>query len=139
MAEANPHADSKPSSAAGLTHEREHESLARGRAPKAYNLRDKSFEVVRMLRALAEDDASADKHESEFTLEFEQPALLTLGVCYEHNGRFSGGAYLPVVSRCEEFRDSFKLELGPDHYVLYNAPRPRRAGARRARKGQFRG
>ncbi len=34
VAEANPHADTKLSSAAGLTQEREHESLARGRAPK---------------------------------------------------------------------------------------------------------
>jgi ParB family chromosome partitioning protein len=72
---------------------------------KAHNLRDKAFEVIRMLRALVADAASARRHESEFGLEFEQPALLTLGVCYEQNGRFSGGAYMPVVSRCEAFLD----------------------------------
>jgi ParB family chromosome partitioning protein len=72
---------------------------------KAHNLRDKALEVIRMLRALAADPASAARHETEFTLEFEQPALIPLGICYEQNGRFSGGAYMPVVSRCEAFRD----------------------------------
>jgi ParB family chromosome partitioning protein len=70
---------------------------------KAHNLRDKALEVVRMLRALV-DTPAGDKHETEFVLEFEAPALLTLGICYEHNGRFSGGAYMPVVSRCDAFR-----------------------------------
>jgi len=70
---------------------------------KAHNLRDKALEVVRMLHALVEDPATAGKRETDYTLEFEQPALLTLGLCYEKNGRFSGGAYMPVVSRCEEF------------------------------------
>jgi ParB family chromosome partitioning protein len=70
---------------------------------KAHNLRDKALEVIRMLRALAADPRSARKQEGDFSLEFEQPALLTLGLCYEQNGRFSGGAYMPVVSRCEAF------------------------------------
>jgi ParB family chromosome partitioning protein len=72
---------------------------------KAHNLRDKALEVVRMFHALAEDDANAGRKETDFVLEFEQPALITLGLCYEANGRFSGGAYMPVVSKCEEFRD----------------------------------
>jgi ParB family chromosome partitioning protein len=71
---------------------------------KAHNLRDKALEVVRMAHALAEDGANASRLETDFVLEFEQPSYLTLGLCYERNGRFSGGAYLPVVSRCEEFR-----------------------------------
>jgi ParB family chromosome partitioning protein len=71
---------------------------------KAHNLRDKALEVVRMLRALVETPAAARK-ETEFSLEFEAPALLTLGMCYEQNGRFSGGAYMPVVSRCDAFRE----------------------------------
>jgi ParB family transcriptional regulator, chromosome partitioning protein len=70
---------------------------------KAHNLRDKALEVVRMARALVEDPAAAGKSENEYQLEFEQPALLTMGLCYEKNGRFSGGAYMPVVARCEEF------------------------------------
>ncbi len=87
---------------------------------KAHNLRDKALEVVRMLRALVADRGAADKRESDFTLEFEQPALLTLGICYEQNGRFSGGAYMPVVSRCEAFREEpLKVAL---------AERERRAG-----------
>jgi ParB family chromosome partitioning protein len=67
---------------------------------KAHNLREKSLEVIRMARALAELDP---RPESDFALEFEEPAYLTLGICYERNGRFSGGAYQPVVRRVEAF------------------------------------
>ena len=72
---------------------------------KAHNLRDKSLEVVRMVRALVADPATASRPESELTLELEQPSFLTIGICYEQNGRFSGGAYLPVVNKCEEWSD----------------------------------
>jgi ParB family chromosome partitioning protein len=39
-------------------------------------------------------------------LEFEEPALITLGLCYEERPRFSGGAYHPVLKRVEEFLKS---------------------------------
>ena len=69
---------------------------------KAHNLRDKSLEVIRMARGLA--DVSNEK-ESSYAFEFEEPSYLTIGMCYEENGRFSGGAYLPVVKRCDAFLD----------------------------------
>ena len=28
---------------------------------------------------------------------------MTLGLCYQQNGRFSGGAYHPVLKRCDRF------------------------------------
>jgi ParB family chromosome partitioning protein len=68
---------------------------------KAHNIREKALEVIRMARALAM--THADRPESEFALEFEEPALLTLGCCYERNGRFAGGAYNPVLRRVERF------------------------------------
>jgi ParB family chromosome partitioning protein len=67
---------------------------------KAHNLKEKALEVIRMARALAED---TDKTEADFALEFEEPVLLTLGPCYEKNGRFSGGAYRPALVRVETF------------------------------------
>lgn len=72
---------------------------------KAHNLRDKSLEVVRMVRALVDDPVQAARPEADYQLELEQPSYLTIGVCYERNGRFSGGAYLPVASRCEAWSD----------------------------------
>jgi ParB family chromosome partitioning protein len=72
---------------------------------KAHNLKDKSLEVVRMARALAADPASAKKPERDWAFEFEEPSYLTIGLCYEANGRFSGGAYQPAVKRCEAFLD----------------------------------
>lgn len=72
---------------------------------KAHNLRDKSLEVVRMVRALVADGQSGKRPYSDFQLELESPAFLTIGICYEQNGRYSGGAYLSVVNKCEEWSD----------------------------------
>jgi ParB family chromosome partitioning protein len=67
---------------------------------KAHNLREKSLEVIRMYRALA---AESPKSERDFAFEFEEPAYLTMGLCYENKPRFSGGAYQPVLRRVEDF------------------------------------
>ena len=67
---------------------------------KAHNLREKSLEVIRMARALAERDPRKEK---EFVLEFEEPAFLTLGLCYEKRGRFSGGAYHSILKKVDGF------------------------------------
>jgi ParB family chromosome partitioning protein len=67
---------------------------------KAHNLREKSLEVIRMARDLAGKDSLAEK---DYALEFEEAAFLTLGMCYEKNGRFAGGAYHPVLKRVDTF------------------------------------
>jgi ParB family chromosome partitioning protein len=67
---------------------------------KAHNLREKSLEVIRMARDLAPRD---DRTEEDYALEFEEAAYLTLGVCYEQNGRFAGGAYHPLLKRIDAF------------------------------------
>jgi ParB family chromosome partitioning protein len=67
---------------------------------KAHNLREKALEVIRMARDLAQgDDATEREHE----LVFEDPVFLTLGACYEKNGRFAGSVYQSVLRRIEEF------------------------------------
>jgi ParB family chromosome partitioning protein len=71
---------------------------------KAHNLREKSLETIRMARALAADNG--DEPETAFAFEFEQPAFLTLGVCYEERPRFSGGAYQSILRRVDEFLDA---------------------------------
>jgi ParB family chromosome partitioning protein len=67
---------------------------------KAHNLRERALEVVRLAEALAALD---DRPEKEFAIEFEEAALVTLGMCYQQNGRFAGGAYHPVLKRCDKF------------------------------------
>jgi ParB family chromosome partitioning protein len=69
---------------------------------KAHNLREKSLEAIRMARDLAATSRGA---ESTFAFEFEQPAFLTLGACYEERPRLSGGAYQPILRRVDEFLD----------------------------------
>jgi len=66
---------------------------------KAHNLKDKALEVIRMARAIAADGRS----ESDVAFELEQASLVTIGICYEKNPRFSGGAYNSVVTKCESF------------------------------------
>jgi ParB family transcriptional regulator, chromosome partitioning protein len=36
-------------------------------------------------------------------LEFEEPALVTLGFAYEERGRLSGGAYAPILRKVDAF------------------------------------
>ena len=67
---------------------------------KAHNLRERALEVVRLAEALAALD---DRPEREFAIEFEEAPLVTLGLCYQQNGRFSGGVYHPVLKRCDRF------------------------------------
>jgi ParB family chromosome partitioning protein len=70
---------------------------------KTHNLKERSLEVVRIYRGLLEEDGSKD--ESGFAFYLEDAALVTIGVCYEENGRFAGGAYHPILRRLETFRD----------------------------------
>jgi ParB family transcriptional regulator, chromosome partitioning protein len=69
---------------------------------KAHNLREKSLETIRMARALAK---RSDADEASFAFEFEQPAFLTLGTCYEERPRLSGGAYQSILRRVDVFLD----------------------------------
>jgi len=83
---------------------------------KAHNLKDKALEVIRMARALAETQPG--RVERDFAFEFEQAGLITMGICYEKAPRFSGGAYMPVVSKCETFSDlplAKSLEVRDEH------------------------
>lgn len=71
---------------------------------KAHNLKERALEVIRIYRGLLDEDD--DLPEKGFSFYLEDPALVTLGVCYEKNGRFAGGAYHPVLRRVEEFTDA---------------------------------
>ena len=70
---------------------------------KAHNLRERSLEVIRLAELLAQTE---DRPERDFEIEFEEPALLTIGLCYQENGRFAGGAYHPVLRRAEKWLGS---------------------------------
>jgi ParB family transcriptional regulator, chromosome partitioning protein len=74
---------------------------------KAHNLRERALEVIKMYQELATFD---DATEETYALEFEEAALITLGLCYLDRPRFSGGAYHPILRRADEF---LKKPLGP--------------------------
>ncbi len=68
---------------------------------KAHNLKDRSLEVIRMARALAAANAKA--REVDHAAELEGAELLTLGVVYERERRFAGGAYAPLLRKVDRF------------------------------------
>ncbi|HET6147787.1 MAG TPA: ParB N-terminal domain-containing protein [Polyangia bacterium] len=65
---------------------------------KAHNLREKAIGVRRMYRDLA---GSLGGSEEDYALEFEEPALATLGFAYEKRGRLSGGVYHPILRKVD--------------------------------------
>ncbi len=68
---------------------------------KAHNLKEKSLEVIRMYRALVTDDP--DTTEEKWAAQFEAPHFITLGLLYEENKRFAGGAFAPILRRVDKF------------------------------------
>jgi ParB family chromosome partitioning protein len=68
---------------------------------KAHNLREKALEVIRIYRGLLSEDPS--RVEAGFSFYLEEASLVTLGICYEKNGKFAGGAYNPIVRRLTGF------------------------------------
>ena len=71
---------------------------------KAHNLKERSLEVIRICRDLLLSD-DGRRAESSFASYLEDPAYVTIGVCYERKPRFAGGAYHPVLRRTERFVD----------------------------------
>lgn len=70
---------------------------------KAHNLKDRSLEVIRMAQSLAL--SKPRKKESDFSDEFEAAHLLTLGLIYQQNKRFAGGAYSAFLKKVDRFSE----------------------------------
>jgi ParB family chromosome partitioning protein len=68
---------------------------------KAHNLKEKSLEVIRMYRGLVESEPR--RGEEDYAFQFEAPHLVTLGLLYETNKRFAGGAFAPILRRVDAF------------------------------------
>ncbi|MDH3319815.1 MAG: ParB/RepB/Spo0J family partition protein [Betaproteobacteria bacterium] len=86
---------------------------------KAHNLREKSLEVIRIYRGLIDEDAT--RAESGFSFYLEEASFVTMGLCYEKNGKFAGGAYNSIVKRLEKFSDapiSAALKVHEEHADL---------------------
>jgi ParB family chromosome partitioning protein len=68
---------------------------------KAHNLKEKSLEVIRMYRALVKEEPETT--EEAWTFQFESAHFITLGLLYEENKRFAGGAFAPILRRVDKF------------------------------------
>jgi len=63
---------------------------------KAHSLKEKSLEVIRMVRALIEAEDS-------FAFQLEEAYFITLGLLYEKHPRFAGSVHAPVLRRVDTF------------------------------------
>jgi ParB family chromosome partitioning protein len=70
---------------------------------KAHNVKDRSLEVIRMARNLAR--LKPRSKECDYADQFEAAEFLTLGVIYEQNKRFAGGAYSPFLKKVDRFAE----------------------------------
>src|SRR5439155_9497079 len=78
---------------------------------KAHNLKEKSLEVIRMYRGLVDDEPESG--EEGYAFQFEAPHFITLGLLYEKNKRFAGGAFAPILRRVDKFlKGRFPKTLG---------------------------
>jgi ParB family chromosome partitioning protein len=78
---------------------------------KAHNLKEKALEVIRMYRGLVTEAPGAG--EEDYAFQFESPHFITLGLLYEDNKRFAGGAFAPILRRVDRFlKGSFPRTLG---------------------------
>ena len=68
---------------------------------KAHNLKEKSLEVIRMYRGLLKEEPASG--EEDYAFQFESPHFITLGLLYEDNKRFAGGAFAPMLRRVDKF------------------------------------
>ncbi|HEU5323521.1 MAG TPA: chromosome partitioning protein ParB, partial [Methylomirabilota bacterium] len=68
---------------------------------KAHNLKEKSLEVIRMYRGLLETQPATT--EEDWAFQFESAHFVTLGLLYETNKRFAGGAFAPILRRVDKF------------------------------------
>ncbi|MGH7356240.1 MAG: chromosome partitioning protein ParB [Candidatus Rokuibacteriota bacterium] len=68
---------------------------------KAHNLKEKSLEVIRMYRALTDQQPGSTEEDWQF--QFESAHFITLGLLYEENKRFAGGAFAPILRRVDKF------------------------------------
>lgn len=68
---------------------------------KAHNLKDRSLEVIRMARELAARKPRSK--EKDYAVELDEPALLTLGIIYEEQGRFAGSPYFSFLRKVDRF------------------------------------
>ncbi len=78
---------------------------------KSPNLKDRALEVIRLYRVLAAEDARAS--EADHAFHFEAPHFITLGLLYEGNARFAGGAFAPILRRVDKWvSGTLKSALG---------------------------
>jgi hypothetical protein len=84
---------------------------------KAHNLKERALEVIRIYRGLVEEDAT--RPESQFTFYLDEPALITLGVCYE---KVPASAVVCITPSCGGLKLSPMRRYAPPSRITRSPP-----------------
>jgi ParB family chromosome partitioning protein len=75
---------------------------------KDLNIREKAVVSLGVYRSFMEADAEMKENDPEVEESIERAHYVTLGLAYEENGRLAGGAFEPLLKKCDFFmRRSF--------------------------------
>jgi ParB family chromosome partitioning protein len=69
------------------------------------NIRERSSVALSIYREMLEDRPSRSEDHGEVVDVIETAHLVTLGLAYERSGRLAGGAYEPILKKCDGFLD----------------------------------
>jgi ParB family transcriptional regulator, chromosome partitioning protein len=70
---------------------------------KDLNIREKAVVALGVYRSFLDDDASVKENDDEVQESLERAYYVTLGLSYEGNGRLAGGAFEPLLKKCDHF------------------------------------
>jgi len=70
---------------------------------KDLNIREKAVVAVGIYRSFLDSDPSLKENDVEVVEAIERAYFVTLGLAYERNGRLAGGAFEPLLRKCDHF------------------------------------
>ena len=72
---------------------------------KDLNIRERCQIALSIYRELLEEKPSRKEDDGEVADTIEKPHYVTLGLAYEGNGRLAGGAFEPILKKCDGVMD----------------------------------
>ncbi len=70
---------------------------------KDLNIREKAVVALGIYRSFLDSDPSFKENDDEVQESLERAYYVTLGLAYQGNGRLAGGAFEPLLKKCDHF------------------------------------
>jgi ParB family chromosome partitioning protein len=80
---------------------------------KDLNIREKAVVALGIYRSFLDSNPSLKENDDEVEESIERAYYVTLGLAYERNGRLAGGAFEPLLKKCDHFMRRALENAGP--------------------------